>query len=138
MILVDASVALKWFIAEPNADLAARLSRENELAAPDLLYSELGNGLWKAVRSDVLTAADACDALATLPARIDLFLPSAEVFEDALAIALELDHPVYDCIYLAHAACERLPLVTEDQRLIRKLAGSVWAKHCQSLADAVG
>ena len=48
----------------------------------------------------------------------------------ASTIALELDHPVYDCIYLACTEIEGVPLVTADRRLQAvskgRLAVDVW------------
>jgi predicted nucleic acid-binding protein len=42
----------------------------------------------------------------------------------ATAIALELDHPAYDAVYLAAAEASDLRLVTADGRLIRKIRES--------------
>ena len=42
----------------------------------------------------------------------------------ATEIALQLDHPVYDCFYLALAEAERCLLVTADQRLREKVRGT--------------
>src|SRR5437016_3552759 len=52
LLVVDASVAIKWFIAEPHKDKADRILAEfaddsRELIAPDLLIAEVGNALWK-------------------------------------------------------------------------------------------
>jgi len=46
--VVAASVAVKWFIPEElSADARMFLAAEYELLAPDLLWAELGNVLWK-------------------------------------------------------------------------------------------
>jgi len=44
----------------------------------------------------------------------------------AFALAHELDHPVYDCVYLALAEVEDARLVTADRRLLARLRGSAW------------
>jgi predicted nucleic acid-binding protein len=57
----------------------------------------------------------------------------------ALRIAISLQHPVYDCFYLALAQAEDCPLVTADQRFLRAVAAYGDASHkaaCLSLADA--
>ena len=41
MIVVDASVALKWVLTEPDSDVAIAL-RNEELIAPDLLVNDDG------------------------------------------------------------------------------------------------
>jgi len=42
----------------------------------------------------------------------------------AASIAVELDHPAYDAVYLAVAEASSLRLVTADDRLIRKVRES--------------
>lgn len=50
-IVVDASVAIKWFIPEIHATAAGRLLEKNlKLLAPDLIFAEIGNILWKKCR----------------------------------------------------------------------------------------
>jgi len=50
-----------------------------------------------------------------------------------MALALELDHPVYDCFYLALAELERNSMVTADQRLLARLSGSKLAPLAEPL-----
>jgi predicted nucleic acid-binding protein len=50
-LIVDASVAIKWFIDEPGSEVARRLWRdEPDLLAPDLLVPEVCNAAWRKVR----------------------------------------------------------------------------------------
>jgi predicted nucleic acid-binding protein len=48
IVVVDASVAIKWFIQEPDRT-AARLLLEPDkrLLAPELLVAEVANAIWK-------------------------------------------------------------------------------------------
>ncbi len=59
----------------------------------------------------------------------------ADLARTALAIAIELDHPVYDCIYLALARRRGAPLVTLDRRLTARLAGTRYRDDAVHLAD---
>lgn len=134
-MLVDASVALKWFLDEDDSDRARRLIGSNELVALDLVLAETANALWKALRRGVIDQEVYRAALATLPtpfARIHSIEP---LIEQAGSIAAEFDHPVYDCIYLAATLLLDETLVTADLRLIAKLANSRFAPNCISLAD---
>ena len=45
-------------------------------------------------------------------------VPDEEIRARDLAIAVDLNHPIYDCFDLALAERERAPLVSADKRLI--------------------
>ena len=99
-----------------RADRAAALQGES-LCAPDLIFAEVGNALWRLQRQKVLSAADysqAVDGLRVAPLTV---APVVELLPSAAKLAVELDHPLYDCFYLALAMREGCPLVTADQRL---------------------
>ncbi len=74
------------------------------------------------MRTGRLGAGDAVEAAAGLPALFDTLVPSAELVERACTLALGLDHPVYDCLYLALAEREGVALVTADRSLQEKAA----------------
>ena len=85
------------------------------LTAPDLLIAECANILWKKVRRSELSEREAAFA-AGLLARADIDLVAMRPYpETAVRIALALDHPAYDCVYIALAEAEGLRLVTADQ-----------------------
>jgi predicted nucleic acid-binding protein len=124
MILVDASVALKWFLDEDDSERARQLLGRQPLISSALALAETANGLWKAWRRSVLSADAVERALATLPALFSDLVPVDAVLVRAGAFARDLDHPVYDCIYLATAERFECPVITADVRLCQKLAGS--------------
>ena len=127
--VVDASVVIKWFVEEIHADQARKLQDDQyELAAPDLLWPESGNILWKKVHRAELMADEArliCAGLDEQPIHI---FPSSLVLEPALEIALETGRTVYDSCYLALAVLTECQLVTADQRLVNSLQGSRYAR----------
>lgn len=122
MKVVDASVAVKWLINEDKTAAAVRLLDEGPLIAPELLWTEVANALWKKVQRGDMSAASAVAVLPMLDDFIDERIDAADVGARALELALDLDHPVYDCIYLALAERRGLPLVTADARLQARLA----------------
>jgi predicted nucleic acid-binding protein len=67
-LVVDASVAVKWVLKEPDSDAARRIAEQAELLAPDLLWAELGSLLWRRQRQGELSASDARGMLLTLRA----------------------------------------------------------------------
>ena len=62
--------------------------------------------------------ADAQTALDTALLSFEALIPLEDLRAHALEFAIELDHPIYDCFYLALAERERCPLVTADARLL--------------------
>ena len=124
MILVtDASVAVKWLVAEEGHEYAAQLLQASpNLRAPDLIGSEVANVLWKKVRRQEMKVEQGALALTSLPRFFEALVGSSAFLARAFQLAVELDHPVYDCVYLACAESEGAKLATADARLARKLA----------------
>lgn len=127
MPIIDASVAAKWFIAEPDSDVARALAELPDPVAPDLLLAEVTNILWKAERQGRLLAADAERAVETLPSWFERIVPVTDLAGRALVLARSLGHPAYDCFYLALAEREGTILLTGDNRLLASLRGTAWA-----------
>jgi predicted nucleic acid-binding protein len=119
-LVIDASVAVKWVVSETDSD-KAQLLLDQALVAPDLLFAECANILWKKVRRGEMTNEEAEIAAQTLE-QADLTVVSARAYiARAAALAIELDHPAYDGLYLAVAEALGLRLVTADDRLVRKV-----------------
>lgn len=118
MIVVDASVAFKWFIEEAHSREAVALAAGEELLAPTWLAVEVANALWKKVMRH---QANAVGVRMALPRLNDFVAQWCEVAPDlverALDIALDLGHPVYDCVYLALAEAGGMGLATADEKL---------------------
>jgi predicted nucleic acid-binding protein len=118
--VIDASLAIKWVIDEPGTREALSL-RRHRLLAPDLLVAECANILWKKVRRKELSEDEAVLA-ARLLARADVeFAPMRALLEPATRLALALDHPAYDCTYLALAQLRGCDFVTADEALAQKM-----------------
>jgi predicted nucleic acid-binding protein len=116
--VVDASVAIKWLVDEPLSDQAARLLDDDlPLAAPELIYAEAANALWAIARRGQIGVADVREALDLL-ADAPITIPTSmkQLMAAAARLATDLDHPVYDCMYLALALQEQRPVITADRR----------------------
>ena len=143
-LTVDASVVVKWYVPE---DLAAnaRLLRAHrlELHAPDFLLAEFANVIWKkSRRKEISDVAGHLDEISRLPENISLRSMSSLIGR-ASRISLALDHPVYDCLYLACAEETSSPLVTADQTLANEVSDSaldITVRHVGSadFADDIG
>jgi len=134
--VVDASVAVKWFVPEPHTQAALRfLDGDHQLIAPDLLVPEIGNTLWKKVtRKEVplRVAKEILQMLNTTP--ID-FYPSAPLLETALNISIKERRNIYDSLYLALALLKKCRLVTADEKLLNFLRKSPLADHLLWVQD---
>ena len=121
MSVVDASVAVKWFVTEPyHSEAIALLGSGATLFAPDLILVEVANVLRRKFKRGELTEVHCREAIAILPRYFDRLIPSADLIGSAVEIALKLDHPVYDCLYVAVAAAKNHALVSADQVLVDK------------------
>lgn len=121
-IVVDASVAIKWFIPEVHAKAAIRLlDIPTKFLAPDLIYAEVGNILWKKLRSNELTqdaARGILNDFKKIPFEIS---ESQSLLEVAWQIATQHQRTVYDSLYLAVAFTENCQLATADLALVNAL-----------------
>ncbi|HZP66687.1 MAG TPA: type II toxin-antitoxin system VapC family toxin [Rudaea sp.] len=129
-IIVDASVGIQWTIQEPTSARALTLL-DSTIFVPDLFFAECANILWKKVTRKEITVVEARDCaqwLETLDLRV---VSMTGLFRAALALACDLGHPAYDCIYLALARARDMPLVTADLVLLercRKSKKHEWLK----------
>lgn len=120
--VVDASVALKWFLPEVHSDSAARLLREGyRLHAPDLIWAEFGNVLWKKWRRKEI-AAEAARGMVRDFLRFPLDIHATDsLLPAAWEIAEEFERTIYDSLYVALAHKAGNFLVTADSRLYNAL-----------------
>ena len=132
-LVIDASIAIKWVVTEPGTDEALSLRRDR-LFAPDLLIPECANILWKKVRRAEITEQEASLA-ARLLARAEVQLePMRPLREPATRLAVTLDHPAYDCIYLALAEQLACDFVTADAAFYRKASAGGASRRVRLLA----
>lgn len=133
--VVDASVALKWFVDEDGHETARDLFGEGrKLLAPSLIYAELTNIFWRKQMKRESDAVQAATALLSLPALLDGVRDIAPLAQPALDAAVAIGHPVYDCFYLACALAEGGQFVTADARFVSAVADTVYRDSVLALA----
>ena len=122
--VVDASVAIKWVYSEDLSNQALAIRNRYRIVSPDLIVAEWSNILWKKVRRGELDREEASLAAASLRyAGLDL-VPLTELSAGAIQLAIELDHPAYDCFYLELCRARGISMVTADNRFARKIAAA--------------
>jgi predicted nucleic acid-binding protein len=132
-LVVDASVAAKWVVNEPDSALARQLFGRGDIMAPDLIWAELGSMLWRRQRVGELSAPDAREMmfdLRRLPITIYAIFPLLSL---ALEIAMAIRHSIYDCVYLALADQQDCRFVTADRCFRNAIASGPWAPSVISL-----
>jgi predicted nucleic acid-binding protein len=135
--VVDASVAVKWFVPEDDDEAAlALLDPAHELHAPDLLAAEFGNTIWKKLMRGELIEEEArtvIHALSVVPLSAhacQALLPAA------FDIAVRTKRTVYDSLYISLATGLGARLVTADEKFVNALSSTPFADdviHVRSL-----
>ncbi len=124
-LVLDASAVVRIIEGSPQAAVFQQAVLDAELVlAPELMLTEVSNALWRLQRAGQLQAEILQQCLSRAAALVDHIEPDRHLQVEALALACHLDHPVYDCLYLALARREAAILLTADQRL-QRLAATV-------------
>jgi predicted nucleic acid-binding protein len=126
-LVIDASVLIKFYVPEILSDRAERLlakvgNKDIDLLAPDLIYPEAGNILWKKQCLKELTHSEAqeiTDAILSLPLMIEA---SKSLLPLAVDIAIAYGITVYDALYVSLVKVYETTLVTADRKLVDILA----------------
>ena len=123
-IVVDASVAVKWFFPEIHAEAARRLLKsQRRLIVPDLIWAEVGNTILKKFYQKEITLEEASDILKDFR-RFPLQIYSSRILLDsAWDIARSLKITFYDSLYLALALDGGSTVVTADLKFYNALKG---------------
>lgn len=135
VFVVDASIVIKWFVPEVHSDAARRLlTATHQYLAPDLLFSETGNVIWKKVRRGQLTADEGRRLAADLSTIAVDTVSTRGLLNDAHALAIDTGVTVYDAMYLALAIRLKTQMITADDRLAERLAQHpMTAPHVRSV-----
>ena len=133
MIVIDASLAVKWFLEEPDSDAARKVLADNlgHISVPDLFVVEVTAALVRNVNIQNLTHMVMREHIADFAAllagnELHQVRSTPRQVANATNLAIDLGHPLKDCIYLALAMELGCELVTCDARFAAKAKG-VWA-----------
>ena len=137
-LVIDANVLIKLYVPEvlsQKADLLFRdaENRRVELIAPNLIYPEAGNILWKKQRLKELSRLDVkeiTDALLSLPLVVE---PVKLLLPLAVDIAIGYNITVYDAAYVALATVYKTALITADKKLVDILSKTILTKNLRWL-----
>ena len=133
--VVDASVAVKWFVEEVRSTAARTLlSSGAPIIAPDLIIPETCNTAWKKVRRGEISREQGEAMVRALPAFFDRLVAAAPLSVRVLELAQRFNHPAYDFFYVALAESESAVLVTDDEKVIELMRKAQLGKWVKALA----
>jgi predicted nucleic acid-binding protein len=116
--VIDANIATALLVDLAYSQNAhVEVGQARELIAPELILSEVANAFWKIGRTRSISMEHLNAAINFLPSLIDVTVPANEVIAEALAMAIALNHPVYDCQYLVVAKKHEAKFITADKKL---------------------
>ena len=140
VFVVDASIVIKWFVPEIYSDAARQLlEHSHQYFAPDLLFAETANIVWKKVRLGELEAQQGEHLVKDIEKIAVETIPCRALAQDAYALATATNRTVYDAMYLALAVRLDTRMITADERLAGALARMpVAASHIQMIQDFRG
>ena len=137
--VVDASVGVKWFVREREADrevaLALRqrhIEGATRMIVPELFLLEVPNAIKAGRKSKEEELAEVLTTLADLEMQIERHTPRVLRKTNAVAWAYRLTW--YDAVYVALAETLGFPFVTADEALLRKMQGHSIVVRLRDLA----
>ncbi len=136
MIILDASVVVKWFSEEEYTDKALAIRErirvgEERVLVPDLLLYELANALKYNPSFDANDVSDALTSIFDMD--LDIVTPIPEIINSAVTLAFEHNITVYDASYIALAKEIELTFITADRRLCERVSSLDFVKFIGDL-----
>jgi len=136
LVVIDASVAVKWLIEEVDTNSSLALHGEAFVRiAPDYLILECTNAVAKKTKHGDMSkqqARELVNGLESLPISL---IPSNQIRTAALELAIELKQSIYDCLYLALAVYNNCQLVTADKNFYKATQKTPFGKHVVELSQ---
>ncbi|MGD9561980.1 MAG: type II toxin-antitoxin system VapC family toxin [Pyrinomonadaceae bacterium] len=120
--VVDASVAVKWYVPENHEPEAVRLLKGgHHLHVPELIFPEIGNIIWKKIGRRQISKSAGDQIVAAVARKRWTIHPHRKTLKSAFAGAEATGQTVYDWTYLALAISLSCELVTADEKFYKAL-----------------
>ena len=136
IIILDASVIVKWFSEEEHTDKALKIREririgKEKVIVPDLLLYELANALKYNPNFD---ASDVSDALTSIfDMDINIVTPIPETINSAIKLGFQYNITVYDAFYIALARETELIYITADKRLCERVNNLNFVRYIENI-----
>lgn len=118
VLVLDASAAVRAVMdAAAQPSLLRQLASATLVLAPELMRVEAANALWKYQRAGLISISEAQDRHAEIGLLVHRFIEEQVLFPEALQLAADFDHPVYDAVYAVTTRRQAATLLSFDRRL---------------------
>jgi len=126
-LILDASVAVKWFVQEEHRELALKLREEHVrgsliLSAPDLITYEIINALRHNPELSKVDVEKAAESLFKL--HMELHQPTVKLIGKAAENAYRYSIGIYDAVYISLSELQSCPMATADEKLYERTSSN--------------
>ena len=116
----DASVVVRWYVDDVlSLDALSMRADLGAAIAPMLLTAEVANAFRRYVVHGAMPVETATENLKTVSSIVTL-VDHQPLLQPAFDLACDRNHSVHDCLYIALARRQKIPLATADAKLARK------------------
>lgn len=134
--VVDASVAVKWYVPEIFEQEATRLlSARHDLHVPELILPEFSNIIWKKIRRSELSAAEGSKIVNALVRKAWTVHSHRQTLRSAFVGAEATGQTVYDWTYLALAIALSCEFVTADERFYKVISNTLFESNVKWIGE---
>jgi len=134
--VIDASVAVKWYIPETYEQEATGLLKgRHQLHVPELILPELGNIIWKKVKRAEITGVEAENIVAAVSRKRWMIHSHKNLLKSAYTGAEATGQTVYDWTYLSLAMSLAYEFVTADEKFYRSLENTAFKNNLKWIGD---
>ena len=104
-------------VEEFREDALAILEQVDTISVPDSLRVEMANVLWQWINHRKVSIETALQVMDDTESLISRTLSGKGLWERALMLSVESNHPAYDTYYIAAAEMENTRVVSFDKKL---------------------
>jgi predicted nucleic acid-binding protein len=127
--ILDTSVAIALVVDESGSGAATEAVAGLEMLVPDVFWGEVSAALVRKIRMRLRSRDDSFAAYDLLRRFVKHTVASEPLGTIAIALSLDIEHPVYDCLFLAAAIAHQAPLLTADRTLYSKAVEAGLGEH---------
>ena len=118
IVTLDVSAAIELVLKRPKHIPIMHILQQAEwVISPSLFIYETANVMWKYSQLGQYSTDYLFHKTRQALKLVDEYLPSDSLFEEAIALAIQINHAAYDAMYLVTSRRRNAALITLDSRL---------------------